>query len=114
MGPKKNPKGKAAGSGTVSATRREKFRQKGLLRENENMGKEDQVVDWEEDRRKGNKKPKLLSEEEVAKFFEPKKDAKKEEDEGPERPATRDLGFQRMGPRPKEKAGGTEKTGGTR
>ena len=113
MGPKKNSKGKAAGSGCVTAARREKFRQKGLLRENENMGKEDQKVDWEEDGRKGNKKPKLLSEAEVAKFFEPKepkepketkeakepkepskpnkpKEAKKEEtkeeDEGPLRP----------------------------
>ena len=89
MGPKKNSKGKAAGSGTVSSTRREKFKQKGLLRENADMEKEDQVVDWEEDRKKGNKKTKLLSEEEVSEFFKPKKGKpkeEKEEDEGPERP----------------------------
>ena len=60
----KNNKGKKAGSGTVSNARRARFREAGMKRENDTMEKEDEhskKVDWEKDKRHGNKKPHLMS-----------------------------------------------------
>ena len=96
--PKRNSKNKPAGSGCVSNKRREEFKKKGLERENKNMKLEDDMsskVDWEEDKRVGNRKVRKLSagdiaemlkpkpkeeQEKVAKKDEEKKEAKKEEE----------------------------------
>ena len=73
--PGANSKGRPAGSGCVSAKRRELFRTRALNRELKTMEVEDinsKNVDWRKDKAQGNKKPRLLSAEEVAKFFEQK------------------------------------------
>ena len=72
---KLNCKGKPLGSGTVSNKRREEFRQKGFERENKNMKLEDEHskgVDWEAEKKKGNKKARKLTPNEVEEMMNPK------------------------------------------
>ena len=61
----KNNKGRVAGSGTVTNTRKEAFKKKGMARENTNMALEDALakgIDWEADKALGkNRKPHLLT-----------------------------------------------------
>ena len=60
----KNSKGKKPGSGTVSHARRARFKEAGMKRENQHMEKEDEhskKVDWEQDKKHGNKKPHRMS-----------------------------------------------------
>ena len=48
----------------MSNARRARFREAGMKRENDTMEKEDEhskKVDWEKDKRHGNKKPHLMS-----------------------------------------------------
>ena len=89
MPPKRNSKNKPAGSGCVSNKRREEFKKKGLERENKNMKLEDDMsskVDWEEDKRVGNRKVRKLSAGDIAEMLKPKpkeeqeKVAKKDEE----------------------------------
>ena len=76
-----NSKGRPAGSGCVSSKRREEFKKKGMERELKNMKLEDEFaskVDWEEDKRLGNKKVRKLTAGDIAEMLKPKpKDEKK-------------------------------------
>ena len=79
-----NSKGRPAGSGCVSSKRREEFKKKGMERELKNMKLEDEFaskVDWEEDKRLGNKKVRKLTAGDIAEMLKPKP---KDENKGKE------------------------------
>ena len=70
-----NSKGRPAGSGCVSNKRREEFKKKGMERELKNMKLEDEgasKVDWEEDKRVGNRKVRKLTAGDIAEMLKPK------------------------------------------
>ena len=73
----RNNKGKARGSGTVSNLRRERFRQRGLERENLHMSAEDRQVDWGS---VGTLLTKRLSPQELVEMLKPKKKPEPEEE----------------------------------
>ena len=71
---KLNCTGKPWGSGTVSKKRREEFQQKDFARENKQMKLEDghsRKIDWEGEKKQGNKKAKKLSPKEIEDMMKP-------------------------------------------
>ena len=68
-----NNKGKKQGTGTTTEARKEKFRKKGMKRENKNMRLEDVNIDWAKaaaDKTYG--KPHLLTKQELHDYLWPK------------------------------------------
>ena len=77
-----NNKGKKQGTGTTTEARKEKFRKKGMARENKNMRLEDVNIDWAKaaaDKTYG--KPHLLTKQELHDYLWPKEAEEKKKGE---------------------------------